>query len=69
MEKERKNKTTDFRVMIRRLMVEKGDISIAKLARHPDVDLNYGTLWKYLTNQTNMTGENIEKVIDTLKAM
>ena len=60
---------TDFRVTIRRLMIEKGDISIAKLARHPDVDLNYGTLWKYLTNQTSMRGENIEKVIDALKAM
>lgn len=68
MEKERKNKTTDFRVIIRTLMIQK-KISIAKLARHPDVSLHHGTLYNYLNNNTDMKGINIAKVIDALKAM
>jgi predicted transcriptional regulator len=63
------NKMTDFRIMIRKLMLEK-DISIAKLARHPDVDLNCGTLYNYLdSNGSDMKGENIAKVLDCLRSL
>jgi predicted transcriptional regulator len=63
------NKATDFKIMIRKLMLEK-DISIAKLARHPDVDLNSGTLYNYLdANGSDMKGENIAKLLDCLRSL
>ena len=68
MTKERRHKETDFRVQIRKLLIQK-NISIAKLARHPDVDLHSGTLYKYLNETSEMSGANIEKILDTLKAL
>lgn len=62
------NKTTDFRDMIRKLMFKK-DISIAKLARHPNVDLNTGTLYNYLNNSSDMKGVNIAKCLDCLRSL
>jgi hypothetical protein len=68
MTKERKNKITDFRIQIKALMV-KHNISVAKLARHPSVDLHHNTLYNYLQGNSEMTGANIEKVLDTLLTM
>lgn len=68
MAKERPNKQTDFRVQIRKLLIQK-NISVARLARHPDVNLHHNTLYNYLNEQTEMTAKNIEKVIDTLKSL
>lgn len=68
MSKERQNKTTDFRIEIRALIIQK-KISIAQLARLGGVNLNVGTLYKYLRNETEMTGANIEKILDALKAL
>ena len=68
MAKERPNKQTDFRVQIRKL-IERKRISISRLARHPDVNLHHNTLYNYLNEDSEMSGKNIEKVIDTLKAL
>jgi hypothetical protein len=68
MVKERRNKQTDFRVIIRKLIIQK-QISICRLARHPNIDLHHNTLYNYLNENSEMSGKNIEKVIDTLKAL
>jgi len=68
MVKERRNKQTDFRIQIREL-IERKKISISRLARHPDVNLHHNTLYNYLNESSEMTGENIAKVIDTLKSL
>ncbi len=70
---EKENKTTDFRIQIRTLMERKkinGEkVTIAKLARLPEVDLNAGTLYQYLQGNSEMVGANIEKVLDALNSL
>ena len=70
---ENENKTIDFRVQIRTLMERKRykgqKITIAKLARLPDVDLNANTLYLYLRGESEMISSNIEKVLNALNAL
>lgn len=68
MVRERRNKQTDFRIQIRKLIIQK-KISVCRLARHPDVDLHHNTLYNYLNEDSEMSGKNIEKVIDALKSL
>ena len=65
---EDENTQTDFRVIIRKLLIQK-KISVSRIARHPDVNLHHNTLYNYLREESEMTAANIEKVIDTLKAL
>ena len=67
MVKERRNKQTDFRIQIRKLMIRK-KISVARLARHPDVNLHHNTLYNYLREDSEMGANNVAKVIDALKS-
>ena len=66
-------KAVDFRVQIRTLMERKKikgqTITIAKLARLPEVDLNANTLYGYLQGNSEMTSGNLEKVLNALHAL
>ena len=59
-------KTTNFRIQIRTLM-ERKKISAAKLARL--ADLNVGTVYKYLQEESEMTAANLEKMFDVLNEL
>lgn len=58
----------NFRAEIRTLMV-RHNLSTAKIARAPEVNLNAGTLYHYLEESSEMTGKNIEKVLNYLKSL
>ena len=60
-EQSRKDKM-DFRSKIKKLMKQK-KISIAKLARH--ADLNYGTVYYFLKGK-DIKASNLEKLFDIL---
>ena len=70
---ENENKTTDFRIQIRTLMERKRingkKISIAGLARLPEVNMNACTLYQYLQGNSEMLGANIEKVLNALNSL
>lgn len=53
----------DFRQQIRTLIERKG-ISAAKLSRL--VDLNSGTIYHYLAEESELTSGNLTKILETL---
>ena len=54
---------TDFREKLKELMREK-KTSIAQLARN--ADLNYGTVFYFLTGKSQITASNLAKLFDVL---
>ena len=54
---------TDFREKIKELMREK-EMSIAKLARN--ADLNYGTVFYFLSGKSQITSTNLAKLFNIL---
>ncbi len=65
---DRKQQEVNFKTEIRTLMV-RHDLSIARLARAPEVNLNAGTLYGYFQDRKDMTGKNIEKVLNYLRSL
>ena len=63
---EQEKSKTDFRQIVRDLITQK-HISIAKLSRL--TDLNSGTLYKYLREESEITAANLAKVLDVLKTL
>jgi len=53
----------DYKAEIKKLMKKK-KVSIAKLAR--DADLNYGTVYYFLTGDSNITTGNLDKLFAVL---
>jgi len=57
---------TDLRLKLVEL-IEKKDISIAKLARL--ADMCYPTLYNYLNGNSNMRSDNLEKLFNILEKL
>lgn len=67
MSTKEQQKETIFRTEIRTL-IEKHGLSINEVARKANIR-NTGTLYSYLQDRSEMTGGNIEKVLNYLRSL